>query len=101
MNFPIAAVSHRPLPQPQADHNAHARHDGHANHGVHHATGSAPASHKPPVKPNLDDVLKNYQVPDDKIIGWKPHTNLFHIPIPGQKEVKITKTEGKLLDNLN
>ena len=50
-------------------------------------------------KPLLKDVLKNYQVKDDKLKKWSPKFGGW-ITIPFAPSRKLTETEGKLLDKL-
>jgi len=50
-------------------------------------------------RPDLNDVLRNYQAPDDKMSSWRPSAWGL-IPIPFQDSVTLTETEGSLLDNL-
>jgi len=50
-------------------------------------------------RPDLNDVLHDYQASDDKMKNWRPSA-WGVIPIPFQDSVKLTRTEGSLLDNL-
>jgi len=50
-------------------------------------------------KPPLKDVLKNYQVKDDKLKKWSPKLGGW-ITIPFAPSRVLTETEGKLLDKL-
>jgi hypothetical protein len=48
-------------------------------------------------RPNLANVLLNYQVREDKMITWRPSG--LH-KLPSNISVEVTKTEGRLLDEL-
>jgi hypothetical protein len=48
-------------------------------------------------RPNLADILLTYQVREDKMITWRP-SGLFKLPF--NASVEVTKTEGRLLDEL-
>ena len=50
-------------------------------------------------RPDLHDVLTHYQAPDDTMDSWRPSA-FGLIPVPFMDSVKLTKTEGDLLDNL-
>jgi hypothetical protein len=69
--------------------------DGAINFGT---DSSRDTSHA--LQPDLEQILKDYQVQDDKVTKWSPKV-LGFIPIPGADEYDLTETEGKLLDNLS
>jgi hypothetical protein len=50
-------------------------------------------------RPDLTNVRTQYQVPDDQIINYHPRA-FGAIDIPFTSAVKVTKTEGALLDEL-
>jgi hypothetical protein len=51
-------------------------------------------------RPSLEDVRREYQVRDDETAEWTPKAyGLFPIPFAPKRE--LTKTEGRLLDNLS
>jgi hypothetical protein len=51
-------------------------------------------------RPDLHDILTDYQTQDDQVIDWRPKA-WGAITVPFTDSVKITQTEGKLLDNLS
>lgn len=48
-----------------------------------------------PTRPDLGRIEQTYQVPDDKVIDWEPSWVGWFVD-----SVRITATEGELLDNL-
>ncbi len=66
------------------------------------AVASTPPPSTPPVgsRPDLDNVLRDYQVEDDATTTWSPSA-LGFIPVPFTGEYNLTETEAELLDNLS
>jgi hypothetical protein len=52
------------------------------------------------VRPDLNKVLADYQTQDDKMTDWRPKA-WGSITIPFTDSVRLTETEGDLLDNLS
>lgn len=50
-------------------------------------------------RPDLNTIRTNYQVPDDKVIDYHPRV-FGAVDIPFTDSVRMTKTEGALLDTL-
>jgi hypothetical protein len=51
-------------------------------------------------RPPLHEVLNDYQVQDDAMQDWSPKV-WGAVPVPFQDSVRLTRTEGALLDNLS
>lgn len=52
---------------------------------------------QPSPRPDLDQVLQDYQVQQEELVNWSPNWVGW---IPGVPSQQVTKTEGELLDNL-
>ncbi|HVG48080.1 MAG TPA: hypothetical protein VM899_08100 [Rubellimicrobium sp.] len=62
----------------------------------------APPAPEPPgsSRPDLGQVLRDYQVRDDEMVDWTPNLGPFPIDVPGADSKKMTRTEAALLDKL-
>ena len=64
------------------------------------AQAALAALRTPPQRPDLNTVLHDYQVKDDRMENWSAKA-WGAIPVPFTDEVRLTATEGQLLDNLS
>lgn len=52
-------------------------------------------------RPDLRTVREQYQVPDDEVIRYRPRAfGAVDVPFTEELEVSVTKTEGRLLDEM-
>lgn len=63
--------------------------------GIGNQFRQPPLDPAPPARPDLTQIENAYQAPVDKVIDWKPSWVGWFVDA-----VKITATEGELLDNL-
>lgn len=134
MNMPIARPQGRPAALDQPAEAAHAAPDAAADAKAAPADLVAPVTAEdvqrgmqllktlgrqgaeflqklvePPPRRNLQDIERNYQTPDDRMMEWSPtartYVPVLGIPVPVDVSLPVSKpmttTEGKLLDRLN